>query len=340
MAKHDPKELQALLDEANALLEKADWKKAVAVLDVLTDERSEDPRTTKLYAKAILLRGYCASELSLLARAIKDYEKALSLAGSLKDPLLQGELNARLVNAHWRKGDRDEAIAYLDKAQRFVDATKDLWLGGLVHLERATLHMLVLKPEVVEKEYRDAILALEKAGDMRELARAYNNLGTNFLYREDFKRAAEIFEKCKKIAQRGGYDPFVAWGSFNRAGCLSELGMYKEALAELDSAMPILIRTHDDFGVEGAQQAYGLTYARMKDWDKAEEHFLIARAMAKKCEMPFAEGEVLYDMARMYKWRGDKVRAKRFFKEAREIFEKLVATHEVEKIDRDLKEMS
>jgi len=340
MAKQDLKGLQALLDEANALLAKSDWKKAVEVLDVLKDERPEDPKTAKLYTKAILLRGYCASELSLLSRAITDYELALKIADSLKDPLLQGELNARLVNAHWRKGDRDVALAYLEKAQRFVDISKDLRLGGLVHLERATLQMLVQKPEVVEKEYREAILALEKAGDVYELARAYNNLGTNFLYREDFKRAAEIFEKCKKIAKRGGYDPYVAWGSFNRAGCLSELGMYKEALAELDNAMPILLRTHDDFGVEGAQQAYGLTYARMKDWDKAEEHFLIARSMAKKCEMPFAEGEVLYDMARMYKWRGDKSRAVRFLKEAREIFVKVVATHEVEKIDRDMKEMS
>jgi len=340
MTKLGAKDLQNLIDQANGLLVRSDWKGAIEVLDALKDAAPDDMALTKLFVEAILLRGYCYSELSQLAKAIDDYEKGLKLASSLKDPLLQGEAHARLTNAHWRKGDREDAVVHLEKAQKFVDATKDLWLGGLVHLERATLMMLVQDPEVIEKEYREAILALEKAGDTYELCRAYNNLGTNFLYREDYKRAAEIFEKCKKIAQRGGHDPYIAWGCFNRAGCLSELGQYKEALAELDKAMPILARTHDDFGVEGAQQAYGLTYARMKDWDKAEEHFLIARAMARKCEMPFAEGEVLYDMARMYKWRGDKARAMRFFKDAREIFKKLVATHEVDKIDRDMKEMS
>jgi tetratricopeptide (TPR) repeat protein len=335
----DIKELTIQIERAEGLIGIGEWSNALTILDDLINRSKDNPKCAPTCIRALLLHGFCNSELSELGLAEDDFRTAIKLADETIDPKLQGEARVRLANILWKVGKKEEALKNLDGATVYIDRTKDARLDGLMHLEKGTILMLTEDPKVIDKEYREAILALERAGDLRELARAYNNFATNYLYKEDWKKAAELFGRCKTIAKKAGYIPLVAWGGFNKAGCLSELGMQTEALNELDAAYKELERTKDLFGLQGSQEIYGLIFARLKDWSKSEEHFLIARTLAKKCKMPFADGKVLYNMARMYKWRGDKVKAVRFFKEAKAIFEGLKADSEVLLIDKALKDL-
>jgi len=339
MTKQAVGNLDTVLKEANDLITQGEWTQAIKLLDPLLDKYTEDPVLMNAIVRGYLLRGFCHSELSEMTLSQKDYDKALEHSLTLKDKTLQAQSHARLANILWKTAKRELALKHIDQAKTIADRTKDPFLEGLVGLERATIHMLSEKPEIIEKEYRSAILALERSGDLRELSRAYNNFATNFLYRADFVKAAELFDKARKIAQRANYAPMVAWGSFNRGGCLSELGRFDEALAELDVAVPILHKTNDVFGLQGAQEIYGIIYSKKKDWSKAEEHFLIARGLAQKCKMQFGEAKTLYNMGRMYKWRGDKARAMRFFKEAKEMFTKLEARSDAEIAEKEMKEL-
>jgi tetratricopeptide (TPR) repeat protein len=338
MAPSPPKQPKDILDEAHGLMDKGDWKKAVESLQVIFSGFTGDMAAQPYLAKAYFFRAQCLVHMADIGRAQDDCNNALALAREIMDASVEGETLRLLGNISWKVADYKKAYEFLNKAHEIAKRTNDLRLDGMVHLELGTTHSNTSELDVADREYREAILALEKVGDMRELARAYNNFANNFVYLKKFDKAAEMFAKTKKIAEKVGDQDLAAWGAFNRAECLVEMGASKEAILELEWALPILERTGDNYGVVGALQIYGLAYAKIEDWKNAEEYLLKARSLANKNGMPVSEAKVIRDMGRMYKWKGDKNKAMQYFSEAREIFAKNGSKRELIRVEAEMKD--
>jgi tetratricopeptide (TPR) repeat protein len=328
------------LNEAKAHMDKAEWKKAVEVLNSVFTEQAKDPVAKQAVAMAHFLRAQCLVHMGDLEKATDDCNHALVLAKASVDILVEGEALRLLGNIGWKKADYKTALEHLNRAHEIACQLKDDRLEGMVHLELGAVYMQTKDHLVSEREFREAVLALEKAGDLRELARAYNNFANNFTFQKKWEKAAEMFGKCKKIAEKVGDEGFIAWGAFNRAECLLELGDPKAAMKELELAIPILERTDDRIGLLGAYQVAGLTYAKMGNWKEAEEFLIKARRLAQRQKMPVAEGSILRDIGRIFKWRGDKDKAILYFKEAQDLFEKHGAKSELERLNDEMKDLA
>jgi tetratricopeptide (TPR) repeat protein len=329
-----------LLDDAKALMEKGDWKNAIELLQAIITQFSKDYPSRFNVAWAFFHRAQCQVHMADLGAAQKDCQSAVAQARDLQDLSIEGQALRLLGNISWKISDYKKAFEYLKQAHEIAKKTNDLRLEGMVHLELGTTYSNTSELDTADHEYRDAILALEKVGDMRELARAYNNFANNFVYAKKFDKAAEMFAKTKKIAERVGDLPLAAWGAFNRAECLVELGASKEALLELDWALPILEKAGDNYGTLGALQIYGLAYAKNEDWVKAEEFLLKARSMAQKNKMPVSEAKVLRDLGRIYKWKGDRAKALQYFTEAKDIFATKGSKRELARVEAEMKDLS
>jgi tetratricopeptide (TPR) repeat protein len=317
----------------------ADWKKAAESIDALLKDHAKDPAAKQAIAKAYFLRAQCLVHVPDFIKATEDCNRALALAKETMDLSVEGETLRLMANIAWKKADYKSALEYLHTALDIALKLKDLRLEGVVHLEQGTTYSNMGELNTADREYREAVLCLEKAGDMHELARAYNNFANNFVFSKKFDKAAEMFAKTKKIAEKIGDQGRLAWGAFNRAECLIELGATKEALMELDIAMPILERIGDSFGATGANQMYGLAYGKTEDWAKAEEYLNKARQMAQRNNMVINEGKIIRDMGRVAKWRGDRTKAMQLFKEAEALFTKQGSKRELTRVQEEITDM-
>jgi tetratricopeptide (TPR) repeat protein len=324
-----------ILDEARSLMDKGEWTKSVDSLQELLTKNTGDLAAKPAIAKGYFLRAQALVHMAELSKAFEDCCQA-----QIMDQATEGEALRLLGNISWKRADYKKAIEFLLKAHEIAKNTKNLRLDGMVHLELGTTYSNTGDLNSADREYREAILVLERVGDARELGRAYNNFANNFVYLQKYDKAAEMFAKTKKMAEKAGDQSLAAWGAFNRAECLVELGATKEAMLELEWALPILEKIGDNYGVVGAVQIYGLAYAKMEDWENAEKFLKRARDMANKNGMPVSEAKVIRDQGRMYSWMGDKEKAMQFFKEARDVFEKQGSKREQLRVEADIKALN
>jgi len=333
-ATEDPNEL---ISKAHEHMNKAQWKMAVEDLADAITSASKNQTLKSQLGQAHLMRAQCLVHMGEFDKAIEDSNKALAISKAIMDASLEGETLRLQANFAWKRGEYKTALDLLPRSLDIAKRIKDIRLEGMVHLELATTYTLMDENILAEREYREAVLALEKSGDVRELARAYNNFADNFMTLRNWEKAAEMFAKCRKFAEKVGDEGYIAWGSFNRATCLIELDRPQEAMKDLELAIPILEKTEDYNGLLAAFESKGLAFGKLKDWKQAEEYLLKARRLAQKVKMPVPEGMIIRDIGRVYKWRGDKEKAALYFNEAKTIFEKHGAKRELARIEKELK---
>jgi tetratricopeptide (TPR) repeat protein len=330
---------ESLLEEAKELNERDEWKEAKKKLQTFFKKVPKDKASTEILVKANLLMANILSNMTEFKVALDHCNEALSLSASINDEPSMAEATRLLGFIKWRRSDFNGAMKDMIKALDMAKRLKDLRLQGVMHIEMAMCHSARGDLDKSERALREAILILSKAGDNKQLSRAYNNLGDGLLNQGKFEKAVEFFEKAKKLGNKIGAADMSAFAGFNIAECMFELGKYDEALAELDESLPVLEKIGDLYGEAGANQVYGLVYGKLGDWQRAEEHLFKARRQAKKSNMPVSEAMIIRDIGRVYLWRGDKDKARLYLKEAKEIFERHDAQKDLSKVLKDIKEL-
>jgi tetratricopeptide (TPR) repeat protein len=329
-----------VLAQARSLLDKGEGKQALELIDSFLKATPTSVINRSLIAKATVLKAESLLLLSDFSKAQDNCEKAVAISKQVKDPSIEAEALRMMGNMCWKKGDLKLALEQLGKALEMAQTLKALRLEGKVRIDMATTlgHMGELSSS--EREFREAILALEKAGDTNELSRAYNNLGNVILHARNFDRASQMFAKSKKLCERIKDLPNAAFAAMNRAECLVELDKAPEALEELEMARPIIEGTGDSYALMGLHNIFGIVFAKMKEYSRSQEHLVTARGLAHQLATPLSEAKIIVDIGRMHKWKGEKDKALQFFKEAKAIYEKAGAKRDLQFLLNEMGEMA
>jgi tetratricopeptide (TPR) repeat protein len=339
MPQPDARLSKEAISEAKTLMDQGEMRKASEILDRIIGLPAADTETKKLLARALTMMARILV-FNNLPMAKDCSEKALSLSKDLLDRSLEAEALCAMSNVAWKLGEFTKALEHLAKALDIDKAIKDKRLEGIARIEKGTILTYQGDMDAAEREFREAILALEKAGDQAQMARAYNNLGDCYIATKKYDRAAEMFTKCKKFSEKTGNKMMLAWGASNLGDCHLEMGRYEAAKTEFEQALPYFERTRDIRGLIAVNQAYGLVCAKIGNWDKADEHFTIALRLTQKNKSPVDEGKTYVRMATMYSWRGDKEKARRYLEKAIGLFERHGADQDKAWAEKQLKEHS
>jgi len=340
VSSQSPSGPEATLRHLRDHVDKGDWKTALTEIDSLQQSTPKTLETRAIMASCHLLRARALMHLGDFTKAWAESDRAQVLAKEALRPAIEAEAMCVVANIHWKKGKLHEAHALLEKAFVVASASNDDRVIGIVNLEMASVHMKTQEYGEAEREYREAILALERAGDHRQLARAYNNFAHVFLYQGMWQRAEEMFLKCRKLSEKTGFRSAAAWASFNRADALLELDKVKDAKEELDRALPILDELGDIYGQTVTKSIYSVIYAMEGDFAKAEKTLEMAKELNKKIDIPHMKGRLAHDLSMICKFRGDKSKAIKLLKEARDVYQAVGSTSEVARMERKIKEIS
>ena len=322
------------------LIDKGEWKQALVQLDRMQQSTTKNLEGRTATATIHLLKARALLHLGEITKSWAESDRAISMAKLAQAYAIEAEAQCVVANILWKKSELGKALIVLDKAFESATKAKDERVLGIVSLERASIHGKQKDFHSAEREYREAILALEKVGEQRQLARAYNNFAHIFVYQDQWAKAEEMFAKGKRLAEKAGLRSAAAWAAFNRAEALFELMRVDEAQRELEYAMPILEEAGDTHGMVIARGIYSTILATRKDFEGAEAELKKAEQLFEKLELPSLKAKLIFQQGLLSKFKGEKAEAIRLFREAKDLFTTSGSESDVARIDKQLKELA
>jgi len=301
-----------LLEEGKKRLAKGDWKGASQVfgeaVDMLEDTASTTDEKTTL-AELLRRKAHADARIGELPDAMAQVKEALEISESLKDAYGEADALRGLGYIYWQKGDVPMALEFYDLALDKANACSSQELVGRIKIEVANAYNTKGDRAKAKETYLQAISILKAVGNLNELARAYNNLGSCYLDNKELDEALDALRQCMDIATKIGDTTIKGWAAFNSAECFTQMGETKFAKEYLQMALEFLTLSDDRIGIASTLKIMGVTYTAERDWALAEETLKKGLAMVKDLEMPGLEGDILLSVGDMWLAKGDKKKA-------------------------------
>jgi tetratricopeptide (TPR) repeat protein len=268
--------------------------------------------------------------------AIEYLNKGLSISESADYPFGIADASRWLGHLEWHRTNYSRALEWLQKSHTNAERTGDDGLIGQIMIEFGLVYSdLGELPKAIDWFSR-SIPLLESVRDQRQLSRVYNNIGDSLMQQKEWKKAIAHFEKSEEYARMINNQQFIGWSLFNSGEALLNIDDVDEAIVRGEKALKMLEPLNDTMGIQGSIRLQALAYAKKKDWAKAEEFFAKAMMITEAMASKYHRGQLLFDMGRMHKSKGDRKKAKQHFIDAKALFEEIGAKRLLEDVSKEL----
>jgi tetratricopeptide (TPR) repeat protein len=268
--------------------------------------------------------------------AIDYLNKGLSISEKVDYPLGIADASRWLGHLEWHRSNYDRALEWLQKGLTNAERTGDDGMIGQIMIEFGLVYSDTGVLDKAVEWFTRSIPLLESVRDHRQLSRVYNNIGDSYMQQKVWDKAIENFGKSEEFARMINNQQFIGWSIFNSGEALLNTGEADEAITRGESALKILEPLNDTMGIQGSIRLMALGYAKKKDWAKAEEQFARAMTITEGIASKYHTGQLLYDIGKMLRDKGDKKKAKQHFTEAKAIFEEIGAKRLLEDVTAEL----
>jgi tetratricopeptide (TPR) repeat protein len=250
-------------------------------------------------------------------------------------PFLEANILRPLTFAHVLRGEQAKAAALSERVEQIHTRT----LLGCVWEDGACVGLRHFR----HGDWNRARAALEEG--LRELG-ARNQvaaicacsfaLGILEMALGRYREAEDLLEHSLAICRNGGNVLFQLWVLPALAELYVEMGRLDEARRCVEDAAVLMASDRNWYGLPGGLHlARALLAAGERKWNEAEREFETAVAINRRYELPFDEAKALATWGRMSLSRaasGDRERARERLGAALEIFQRISAVREVEKV--------
>jgi tetratricopeptide (TPR) repeat protein len=276
-----------------------------------------------------------------LERALECYEKGLELARKVGAVQFVSMISYNLYNAYFGMGNMDKAVSLLEESTALSRRTGNM--PNLAFSIMAFGEVSAIRGDLDKSErYVEEALSLsQKVNDYGLISSCYWDLGILCVHKEDFVRASEFFEKAVEVSEKAGakYNQvwFSAWAVFS----LIEVGEIDHASNLLNKVRAFGYEAKDKMLIGWAEALEGMMLRSQKKWEGSIEHF---EKSIQECESLNARQRLVYyfakfflcEYARVYLERnqeGDREKALNLLNQALEMFQKMGAKRDVEKVE-------
>jgi tetratricopeptide (TPR) repeat protein/KaiC/GvpD/RAD55 family RecA-like ATPase len=280
-------------------------------------------------------------------RRSKYFQSGFELAKKVGHISWQAWMDVALADMWIGKGDvekaltfAEEAVALDKKTNLFTHLPLSIGTLGLIHLIQGEW-------DIAESEFREALTAAQKLNDFQSIGWSYGLLGYLQLEKQNFPKAKELFAEVHKGVLNAGVRP----GSQSYLPFLTltyiELGEFAKALEYIDNL--------HEFGVKKENSGHMLVADLLKasllraerKWEKSvklfEKCFMKLEAISAKQWDAYMFAKYSTQYARVFLERGqegDHEKARELLDQAFEIFQKLGAKKEIERLELQLSNLA
>lgn len=223
--------LERLAGEAHQI--RGEWDQALACY--ARAEPTADPVDPGIAWRMGLIH-YLKGELDA---AIAIYQRARVGDVATRDSAL---LLAWQASAYWMRGDVDDCARLAVHAMRAATEVDDPQALAAAHTVLAMLAALEGDRRANDAHYRKALHFAEQAGDVLQLVRIHNNLGSHHLEEGAYEEALAELRIAITLADLSGFAAFGALALCNRGEAQRALGRLEEAQNDFQASIAVFDR--------------------------------------------------------------------------------------------------
>lgn len=330
----DKSHADILLRIVDALSAGGKWLDALMYVDTIVNI-ARTSRDSRLEIEANLRAGQVLTKRSMWREARKRFNETLETAKTKGTKYSAAECHYGLAYLNWRTGDMEGARKNVETALSIVEAGEDPNnLRGRALILLATIWNNIGKTQLSIAEFKRAIDVSKGAGDMRELARAHNNLGEVYKRIGDYETARQEYERCVDVARRSRNLHTEIYGLTNAAECLARVGNVQDAESSIGAAEDILRGVEDPYASAYTHYVRALIADKRGDVGSMRREFELTISTLRSLKATYDLGVVHYEYATALRDHDEVDEALRMYKKAKESLEKAEAGDYLDKTER------
>jgi tetratricopeptide (TPR) repeat protein len=315
-----------------------DMKKAIECLEKALKIALENGyMDTALRAYTNLANAFPAEENE---KRFEYYEKGYELAKKVGHTSLQSFIGLVLAWAYIGTANMNKAVLLVEES-----VALDRKTGNMNHLSTSMdalgiVYQILGEWDKSEQYHKEALSISQRLKDFQAIGASHEWLGYLNLDKGEYAKAREFLEKAQEVYEKAGAKYYQMWISRWTVWTYIELGEIEKANNLIDSLQKFALEKEDKdfFATAGALRA--MLFRAQKKWEKSIELFEKSlqeheALNARRWNVYLFAKIVLCEYARVYLERdqqGDREKAYNLLNQALEIFQKLGAKKDIEKI--------
>ncbi|HVP92125.1 MAG TPA: tetratricopeptide repeat protein [Acidobacteriota bacterium] len=267
-------------------------------------------------------------------------EKGFELAKKVGGVHWISWLGVGLAWAYAGMGDMNKALSLTEESVALNRKT------GSLHDLSYSMNTLGLFYQVLgewdksEQFYKEALSISQKIDSFNMRAMSFGFLGWLYFERGEYSKAKEFFEKMVDINEKAGAKAHQMGASGNLILLYIELGEIEKANNLLDSVRKFAHEVEDKLLIAMTESQSAMLFRAQKKWEESIDHFEKSlqeweSIHARQWYLWYFARFFLFEYARMYLERdqeGDREKADKLLNQALEMFQKMGAKKDIEKI--------
>jgi tetratricopeptide (TPR) repeat protein len=273
-------------------------------------------------------------------RVLEYNNKGFELAQKVGHITFQSWIGGNLAWMHLNMGNVNKAFLLAEEA-----VTLDRKTGNIAHLPMSLnglgyLYQVQGEWDKSEQYYKEALDIAEKLNDFQSIGFCYWLLGWFHVNKDEYVKARELYEKALDVFKKAGAKYHEMNTRAQMALISIELGEIRKARNLIDNVHKFAFEVKDRELILMVDTLRGMLFRTHKKWEKSIEHFEKSLQeskvlKAKKWNVYIFAKMVLSEYARVHLERdieGDREKAHTLLTQALEIFQKMGAKKDIEKI--------
>jgi len=273
-------------------------------------------------------------------RRLEYYEKGYELAKKAGHIYFHSWLGGNLAEAYIDMGEMNKGVLLAEES-----VTLDRKTNYVFHLP-LSLDLLGYAYHVLgewdkaEQYYQEAFNNSQKLKDFQSLSYCYGSFGLLHFDKGEYLKAREFFEKAYDVCEKVRAKSYAMWYSQGIIRACIELGEFEKAENLLDGLKEFALEKKSKGGIARNDALRAMLLRAQKKWNKSiefvekslQEHEALN---ARRWDVYRFAKIVLCEYARVYLERdqeGDREKAYSLLNQALEIFQKMDAKKDIEKI--------
>jgi len=319
------------------ILSSGDWKKAIEC-----NERALKIALDNGYMETAI-RAYNNLTFALpyeeCERGLECLEKGFELARKAGVIFWISWIGTNLARWYLSMGNMNKAIPLAEES-----VALDRKAGNKTHLSISLstlgfIYQILGEWDKSEQYYREALSNSQRLKDLGSIATSLGHLGWLYYDKEEYTKAREFFEKWYDIVGKAGAKISQMWSSMFVVFAYAELGEIEKAKNLVDNLRKFAFEVEDNWLIACADNAGAMVFRAQKKWKESIELFEKTlqeyEALNTRRWDIYIFARFLCDYAQVYLERGqegDREKAFNLLNQALELFQKLDAKKEIERI--------
>jgi len=276
-----------------------------------------------------------------IEKGLDYWEKGFELAKKVGHIRWMSWMGTALAGMYVGTGDMNKALLLAEQSVALDRKTRNLSNLSLSLASLGYVYQVLGEWDKTEQYYKEALAISQKLGRFQDIARSYAYNGfLHLLAKEDYAKAKECYEKACEVSEKAGAKAYVVSFSRGVIAATLELGEIEKAKNLIDNLDKFALEVEDKSLIAFAHMLKAALLRTQKKWGESIEHFEEALKEFEALnynqrDIYFFAKLVLCEYARVYLERdqeGDREKAHNLLNQALEIFQKLDAKKEIEKI--------